>query len=105
MLVTLAFPWLFERFWKAYPRPTGKWKAFQAWQALLNRQLPQPVSPGELIQAARNYALVCSGVEERYIMYPTTFLGEECRFFDFSARQLPPQLPGLCPGKPFPPSQ
>lgn len=70
----------FERFWQTYPqeRRVDKFAAFKAWCA----RLKEGLAPGDLIRAAANYAANCvaEGIEAKYIMRPTTFLGPNRRW-------------------------
>lgn len=70
----------FEEFWAAYPRKIGKLGAFKCW----NTRLREKVSPGDLIQAARNYAeaMRLKGTELDYIKHPSTFLSGRARPYE-----------------------
>ncbi len=67
-----SYPDGFERFWAEYPRKMKKYAAFRAYQVCRS----SGHCDGDLIAAARNYAVCCeednTGVE--YIMYPSQFL-------------------------------
>ena len=73
----------FEAFWQVYPKQRNKWQAWRQWRRALKRQRPRPVVAAELIAAAQNYALRSILQEPRFIMFPATFLGPDCRYLDY----------------------
>lgn len=70
----------FETFWDAYPRKVGKIAAFKHWEKL-------DVDPDVLIVCAKNYAEFCVLTEtpDQYIKHPSTFLGKDRPFEDYTA--------------------
>lgn len=64
---------LFERFWSAYPRATGKKKAYEQWR----RTLEDGADPESLISAAIAYAGECrlKKLGAAYVKHAATFLG------------------------------
>jgi len=77
----LPEPEAFARFWQAYPRKIAKEDARRAWRA----RIREKVKAEELVRAAENYArkLKREGTEERFILYPSTFLGPGRRWLDY----------------------
>lgn len=77
----------FQRFWQVYPRKVAKEDARRAWRA----RIREKVNAEELVRAAENYArkLKKEGTEERFILYPSTFLGPGRRWLDYLG------LPGI----------
>lgn len=71
----------FLEFWAFYPKRTAKKAAYGKWRALLRKG----ADPGELLTAAKHYAIACQGREERYILQPETFLGPNERWKDYLA--------------------
>ncbi len=71
----------FEEFWKIYPRKTDKKQAYIQWKA----RIKSGVSPGNLLLAAKNYALECQQLkkEERYIKHAKTFIGVNGSFEEY----------------------
>lgn len=64
----------FEIFWTAYPRKTGKGKAFEAWRKLK----PSRVLQDKILQAVGKARQSYDWTKEngRYIPYPTTWIHE-----------------------------
>ncbi len=52
----------FQKFWQAHPRPRNRERTWQAWQAAKM----EGAAPSRIIEAARRYATVSSGVEPQY---------------------------------------
>lgn len=71
----------FEEFWELYPRKSDKAQAYKKYKA----RIKDGFSPEELMSAAKNYAEWCvrERIEEKYIKYGKTFLGESTPFLDF----------------------
>jgi hypothetical protein len=65
----------FEAFWSVYPRQVEKKRAYRVWRT----RLRAGVSPGDLINAARQYRDIClrMGTNERFIKHPATFIGPD----------------------------
>lgn len=71
---TNGYPDGFETWWKTYPRPVGKRKAFEAWFRAVKR-----IRPDDLLEATRTFAdfHAQDGTDERFIPYPTTWLNRD----------------------------
>ena len=78
---TAAYSTEFEEFWSFYPRKIGKGDAYKCYQA----RLKDGWSPGELLEAARNYAAMTAKehTETKYIKLPKTFLSASTPFSDY----------------------
>jgi hypothetical protein len=73
-----AYPVEFEKFWKAYPRPADKRKAYRLWQD----RVKEGVLPEDLLRAALQYAREMEGKEPDFIKHPSTFLSAKDRPFE-----------------------
>ncbi len=67
---------LFEFFWEAYPRQTGKPAAERAWVAAVGADDPDH-RPDLIIDCARQYAKDIAGSDPRFIMGAARWLTEE----------------------------
>ena len=69
----------FEKFWKMYPRKVVKREAFKHW----NARLKEGVTVDELMTCLSNYCkqIQADHTEEKYIKYPSGFLGKD-RYFE-----------------------
>lgn len=52
----------FQKFWQAHPRPRNRERTWQAWQAAK----VEGAEPSRIIEAARRYATVSSGIDPQY---------------------------------------
>ncbi len=84
----------FDQFWAYYPRPIGRKKTAAAWQ----KRLQENVSPQDLINAAKHYALYCRKMQTQpcFIKHPANFLGSDRGFEDYI--NGPPE--NICSGPP-----
>ena len=65
---------MFEKFWKSYPRKTGKKKARENWE----RINPSPEKAQQVIDAVNaQSATIWVDQEEKYIPHPATWLHQE----------------------------
>jgi len=69
----------FLEFWQQYPRKKEKLKGWRAWKT----RLREKCSPEKMIAAARNYAVECKGLDERYIKLGATFIGPDKPFEEY----------------------
>ena len=69
----------FEKFWETYPRKVVKREAFKHW----NARLKEGVTVDELMTCTSNYCkqIQADHTEEKYIKYPSGFLGKD-RYFE-----------------------
>ena len=71
----------FLSFWEAYPRKLGKAEAYKKYKT----RVKDGWSDGELLEAARNYAIQCKRqkTDSQYIKHPKTFLSDSTPFTDY----------------------
>lgn len=76
----------FESFWRKYPRRDAKKESWRRWCD----RVESGVSPDLLLRACGNYADYVreARIDERYVMYPMTFLGPEARYEEWKERRL-----------------
>lgn len=86
----------FEEFWRCYPRKVEKKRAFRCWCS----RLKDGFKPEQLVIAARNYTIECKNrkTEERFIKHPSTFLGPDKPFEDYSVSMKVVNRGGTSPG-------
>lgn len=79
----------FETFWTHYPRKIAKVKAFKCYQKLLK----EGVAPADLLLSAKNYAAAVTAdkTEEKFIKHPSTFLGPDKHFEDYTVELEEPK--------------
>mgnify|MGYP005841833359 CR=1 FL=1 len=85
----------FERWYADYPRKINKQKAYDAFVA----RVRAGIDIGLLFQARDNYAehVAREGTEDKYVMYPSTFLGAAARYADYLQRPKATPRPGAEP--------
>ncbi len=73
------YPTEFLNFWNQYPKKKDKARAYRCWRT----RIKEKHLAEEMIAAAKNYAKVNEGTDERYIKNASTFLGPDKPFLEY----------------------